>query len=81
MSNTPKVGEVWNIRHSRKGDLTVKVLSDPSSGEWVDTEIVSGSPRLVSKTMAECGPGDKLTMRRAFITFLSKAEEQEESAS
>ena len=64
MSNTPKVGEIVDVRTQRFGRATVKILA--VDAEWLDTEIVNGT--LVGMR-DEWGPGDKKTLRAEHCTF------------
>lgn len=62
--NTPKVGEIVDVRTSRFGRATVKILG--INGEWIDTEIVKG---WLTGMRDEWGPGDKKTLRAEHCTF------------
>jgi hypothetical protein len=44
----PEVGKVYQVRHSRKGAFTGRILS--VRGEWADVEVVGGKARLTSDT-------------------------------
>lgn len=77
---TPQVGEVWHCRHSRKGDLVLRIASDPKH-EWMDAEIVEGKVRFMSQSNRDAQrlgglgtPGEPLRVRSSFMTFLSRVE-------
>jgi len=41
----PEVGKTYLMRHSRKGNAKVKILSISDDEVWVDVEIISGTLR------------------------------------
>lgn len=62
---TIKAGEIWRVNHSRKGPLTLKFAQDSTDlDEWIVAEIIDGRARTGT-------PGDTITVRRAFLTFIS----------
>lgn len=67
----PQVGEVWHLRHNRKGSFVAKLLTDPSQ-EVFDVEIVKGKARMVSMWNRDAVPGDQLALRRTLCTFVKK---------
>lgn len=66
--NTPKVGEIVDVRTQRFGRATVKILN--VGEEWVDTEIVKG---WLTGMTEEWGPGDRKTLRLSHCTFYAAA--------
>jgi len=70
------VGEVWRIRHCRKGELVVKVDRDVDE-TWVDVELVSGRPKYLSEEGRMTGPqepGEILRMRKEFMVWVKRLE-------
>lgn len=67
----PQVGEVWQIRHNRKGSFVAKLLTDPSQ-EFFDVQIVKGKARMISLWNRDAVPGDELALRRTLCTFVKK---------
>ena len=66
--DTPKVGEIVDVRTQRFGRATVKILN--VGEEWIDTEIVKG---LLTGMTEDWGPGDKKTLRLSHCTFYATA--------
>ena len=67
---TPKKGEVWEVRHARKGAFTAKVIS--SDDEWIALKITGGRATMLSSG-GDLEPGETLTVRRSLITFVRRA--------
>lgn len=65
----PKVGQIWKIRHSRKGSFTGKILKLSESS--CDVEIVEGEATMASSG-GNLEQGECLTMSRQMTTFLEK---------
>lgn len=74
LKEKPKVGEVWHLRHNRKGSFIAKLLTDPS-GEFFDVRIVKGKARMISMWNRDAVPGDELALRRTLVTFIKKEQE------
>lgn len=66
MTNELIVGKTYKITHSRKGVFcgTVNSVND----EWANVTVTSGKAKAMLH-YNECGPGEKLTVRRSFCTF------------
>jgi hypothetical protein len=80
MTTKAKAGEVWNITHSRKGDLTVRFPKDfdAETDGFSDIEIVAGRVTFMSETNRFAQrvnglgtEGDTITVRNSFVTLLS----------
>ncbi len=65
-----EAAKTYEITHSRKGKLTVRVVS--VEGEWVHTRIVDGVEKKMSGRGA--GPGDNLTFRESFACIIREIE-------
>ena len=67
---------VWKIEHSRKGELTIKLLRDVTDDEWIYCEIVEGHPKMLSiaGNLEPPGPGSQETYRNSLITWIEKLE-------
>lgn len=77
---TIKVGDVWRLTHSRKGELTMKFTS--VDDEWATGEIVAGrvsyaskENNLMQKLEGRGTPGDTITARISFLTLHEKIQE------
>lgn len=64
--NGLKVGEVYRMSHSRKGNATVKILV--IDGEWIDVEIVKGSVQGIGAGSYR-ETGDTLRVRESLASF------------
>lgn len=62
----PEVGKLYEIRHSRKGTFTGKLLS--IDGEWADIEIVRGVARAIMDYNIKY-EGEKVTIRDVHSFF------------
>jgi hypothetical protein len=72
----PQIGEAWKIRHTRKGEFTIIVKTDPSH-EWFTGEVVAGKATFMSQSNRDEGRGtlhDDVPMRTSFVTFLKRIE-------
>lgn len=68
-------GDIWKIRHARKGQFTVRLLSDVHAGEdFFEAEIVAGRASILGHVTCN-EPGEVIGMRRAFVEFIEKVEE------
>jgi len=72
-----KVGDVWRLTHSRKGDLTMRFTG--VDDEWTTGEIIEGRVRYMSeenrfaqRAEGRGTPGDTITMRISFLTLHEK---------
>lgn len=65
---SPEVGKIYDLRHSRFGRATVKIIS--ITGEWIDVEVVSGVLRGMTE---EWFPGDTKTVRDSHCAFYGKS--------
>ena len=75
--SSQRKGDVWKIRHARKGEFTVRLLTDVHAGDdFFDVEIVEGSAFFMAIGNAGRGePGNVLGMRRALVEFIEKVSE------
>lgn len=64
----PRIGEVWEVAHVRKGTFTARVVA--AHAEWVDLQVVQGTATMVSDD--DAGPGEVLNVRRTFTTFVRR---------
>jgi hypothetical protein len=65
----PKVGETWEVVHSRKGAFTAEVTS--MDAEFVSLRVVKGRAKQLSGPDYE--PGDTLQARRSLMRFVERA--------
>ncbi len=83
-----KSGEIWDVKHQRKGALTIWFQRDfEDADEWIEGEIIDGRVRYASTTnrmaQAEDGlgtSGDTLTMRQSFVSFIKRRHDLEQKA-
>jgi len=81
-------GEVWRIRHARKGGFLVKLNQDINpKQEWFDSVIISGKANYMSRMNRELQDeigkgvgGDVLTSRTSFVEFLERLPQLEKGA-
>lgn len=76
-----EIGEVWKIKHSRKGEMTIKLLSDPCDVTCFEAEIIDGSVgyasnanRLAQKYTGLGTAGDTITLRKSLTQFLERIQ-------
>ena len=77
----PQVGEVWQIEHSRKGPLVIRVLEDPAADDFFAGEIIEGKVAFMSQSNRDAQrsdglgtAGDTIRMRGSFTKFVSRVE-------
>lgn len=63
----PQVEQAWDITHTRKGPLTVRVIGGLDA-EWLNVELLAGRVRYVGDELPP-QPGDLLSLRRSLVTF------------
>ena len=72
--STQRKGDVWKIRHTRKGEFTVRLLTDVCAGDdFFEAEIIAGYAHLRDGRTSGA-PGEVIGMRRAFVEFLERVE-------
>lgn len=64
--NNPQVGEVFFVRHVRKGEFIVRF--DTIDDEWISATIVSGIAKAVMEYNTK-HEGDKIALRRSLIYY------------
>lgn len=70
MGTVPEVGKTYEVRHSRKGTLTIKVQA--LKDEWVTGELISGKERLMSSESTPKEPGESITLRDVHCYLLER---------
>ena len=80
MKQTPelwKIGEVYKVKHCRKGVFRIKVLK--VGEEWLEGIICEGQTNAMNGDNAKF-EGDEITVRKSFLTILiNKPETREQS--
>ena len=72
MSLEPKLGEVYEVSHTRKGNFTIKVTCIDE--EWVEGVVVDGEANAILQGNVK-GEGEKVSLRKSFCNFyLPKSE-------
>ncbi|GLS87715.1 hypothetical protein GCM10010873_26890 [Cypionkella aquatica] len=66
MSTGFKVGKTYDIDHSRKGCLTVKILS--LNDEWANSELISGRAKMMTQGAPQAG--ETLTFRIELVRII-----------
>lgn len=64
--NGLRVGKIYQMSHSRKGNARVKILV--IEGEWIDVEIVKGSVKGIGAGSYR-ETGDTLRVRESLASF------------
>lgn len=69
-----KKGEVWLVRHSRKGEFGIQFRDDYDldTAEFVRGTVVDG---VATGITADWGPGEQLDMRPSFLTLVKRIGE------
>lgn len=66
-----EAGKTYEIKHSRKGKLTVKI--EGVSDEWVHSKIIAGNAMGVRGDVL-ASEGDDLTFRASLATILREVD-------
>lgn len=67
MKEDLKVGETYDVAHSRKGDFRLRITS--LTDEWATGEIVSGVATNISRSNEDDAVGEEIIIRLSHATF------------
>ena len=71
MSEHPKKGEVWRIRHARKGTFCVLLTADyDPAATWIDATVATKNG--VEGLAEDWLYGESIPLRGEFTTFLER---------
>lgn len=59
-----KIGENYSIKHDRKGEFVIKLLSH--NDEWITGEILLGEAKAIMNYNIKL-KGEEITMRKSFL--------------